>query len=142
VKRYQADCQYCSKNEILTGIMIEICRLDVSTLYLMRDQTHPGRCVVALGEHETELFGLDDDTLCRFTRDAARAAAAVQRVFRADKINYAIYGDLVPHLHYHIVPKQRGGESWGGPFELSPAEKKLLSEDGYRERMAAIREQL
>jgi ATP adenylyltransferase len=142
MKRYQADCQYCSKNEVLAGIMIEICRLEVSTLYLMRDQTHPGRCVVALDEHETELFGLEDDTLRRFSKDTARAAAAVQRAFPADKFNYAIYGDLVPHLHYHIVPKHRGGKGWGGPFELSPAEKTLLSEDGYRERMAAIRERL
>ena len=126
------DCQYCTKDRRLTEIMIEICPLQVSTLFLFREQTHRGRCVVALNAHQTELFRLDDETLCAFSRDTARAAAAVQRAFEPDKINYAIYGDLVPHLHYHIVPKYRDGVSWGKPFELNPPDKTLLGDEGYQ----------
>ena len=126
------DCQYCAKDRRLTEIMIEICPLQVSTLFLFREQTHRGRCVVALNAHQTELFRLDDETLCAFSRDTARAAAAVQRAFEPDKINYAVYGDLVPHLHYHIVPKYRDGACWGKPFELNPSDKTLLGDDGYQ----------
>ena len=126
------DCQYCTKDRRLTEIMIEICPLQVSTLYLFREQTHRGRCVVALNAHQTELFGLDDETLCAFSRDTARAAAAVQRAFGPDKINYAVYGDLVPHLHYHIVPKYRDGACWGKPFEVNPPDKTLLGDEGYQ----------
>ncbi|HEX7511888.1 MAG TPA: HIT domain-containing protein [Candidatus Methylomirabilis sp.] len=126
------DCQYCTKDRRLTEIMIEICPLQVSTLFLFREQTHRGRCVVALNAHQTELFRLDDETLCAFSRDTARAAAAVQRAFDPDKINYAVYGDLVPHLHYHIVPKYRDGACWGKPFELNPQDKTLLGDEGYQ----------
>jgi diadenosine tetraphosphate (Ap4A) HIT family hydrolase len=126
------DCQYCTKDRRLTEIMIEIFPLQVSTLYLFREQTHRGRCVVALNEHQTELFRLDDETLCAFSRDTARAASAVQRAFNPDKINYAVYGDLVPHLHYHIVPKYRDGACWGKPFELNPPDKTLLGDEGYQ----------
>jgi len=79
-------------------------------------------------ERETVLFaqGLIQDRL----GDTARAAAAVQRAFDPDKINYAVYGDLVPHLHYHIVPKYRDGACWGKPFELNPPDKTLLGDEG------------
>jgi diadenosine tetraphosphate (Ap4A) HIT family hydrolase len=136
------DCQYCAKDRRLTEIMIEICSLQVSILYLFRDQTHRGRCIVALNAHQTELFRLDDETLCAFSRDTARAAAAVQRAFDPGKINYAVYGDLVPHLHYHIVPKYRDGVCWGKPFELNPSEKKILSAEAYGEITQAIKKNL
>ena len=132
------DCFYCARDERLTKILIEICRLEASTLYLFREQTYRGRCVVALDAHETELFHLDRDTLQRFTRDVARAAAALQRAFEPDKINYAIYGDLAPHLHFHVVPKYRAGEGWGEPFALHPPAQQYLPEDDYRPIIAAI----
>jgi diadenosine tetraphosphate (Ap4A) HIT family hydrolase len=132
------DCFYCARDERLTRILIEICRLEASTLYLFREQTYRGRCVVALDAHATELFQLDRDTLQRFTRDVARAAAALQRAFGPDKINYAIYGDLAPHLHYHVVPKYRGGAGWGEPFALHPPAQQYLTEDDYGQIIAAI----
>jgi diadenosine tetraphosphate (Ap4A) HIT family hydrolase len=139
---HQGSCQYCTKDERLSGVLIEICGLQVSTLYLFREQTYRGRCVVALNAHETELFKLEDETLIRFSRDVARAARAVQGAFQPDKINYAIYGDLVPHLHYHIVPKYQDGDSWGKPFEINPAAQKHLSLEGYAGVIRAIQEGL
>jgi len=132
------DCSYCARDARLTKILIEVCRLEVSTLYLFREQTYRGRCVIALDAHETELFQLDPAALWHFTRDVARAAAALRRAFGPDKINYAIYGDLAPHLHYHVVPKYRGGPSWGEPFALHPPAQQYLSEDGYRQIIGAI----
>jgi len=57
---------------------------------------------------------------------------------RLSKINYAIYGDLVPHLHYHVVPKYRGGPNWGEPFALQPPAQRYLTEEGYSEVIGAI----
>jgi diadenosine tetraphosphate (Ap4A) HIT family hydrolase len=137
-----SDCSYCARGERLSSNLIEIGRLETSTLYLFREQTYRGRCVVALNAHETELFRLDPDTLGRFSRDVSRAAAALQGAFAPEKINYAIYGDLAPHLHFHVVPKYRNGQDWGEPFVLHPLEKQYLSEEGYREVIAAIKEHL
>jgi diadenosine tetraphosphate (Ap4A) HIT family hydrolase len=136
------DCFYCARDERLSKILIEICRLEASTLYLFREQTYRGRCVVALDAHETELFHLERDTLQRFSRDVARAAAALQRAFGPNKINYAIYGDLVPHLHFHVVPKYRDGQGWGEPFALHPPAQRYLSKEGYGEIIGAIKEHL
>ena len=45
-----------------------------------------------------------------------RLAEAIARYAKADKINYAIYGDIVSHFHVHVVPKTKDGLQWGGPF--------------------------
>ena len=132
------DCFYCARDGRLKTILIEICRLETSTLYLFREQTYRGRCVVALDAHETELFHLNPDTLQRFTRDVARTAAALQHAFGPDKINYAVYGDLAPHLHYHVVPKYQGGPSWGEPFALHPSTQRHLADEEYPKIVEAI----
>ena len=43
---YDENCFYCSKNEYLDNLMIKICDLEVSTLYLFKEQTYEGRCNV------------------------------------------------------------------------------------------------
>ena len=137
---HREDCLYCAKGERLFSILIEICKLETSTLFLFREQTYRGRCVVALDAHETELFRLDRETLSTFSRDVAKTAAALQQAFGPSKINYAIYGDLVSHLHAHVVPKYRNGHNWGEPFAVLPSPEKYLSEEGYREVIATIKE--
>ena len=48
------DCLYCRKDQRLHDLMIEIGTLQVSTLYLFKEQTHRGRCVVTYHEHINE----------------------------------------------------------------------------------------
>jgi len=136
------DCLYCRKDQRLLDLMIEIAPLGVSTLYLFREQTHRGRCVVAYRAHVNELFELPDAELTAFTRDVARAAKAIQEACAPNKINYGAYSDKLPHLHMHLVPKYEGGANWGAPFEMMPANKKLLTDAEYAALVVAIRAKL
>jgi ATP adenylyltransferase len=136
------DCQYCRKDQRLHDLMIEIGPLQASTLYLFREQTHRGRCVVAYRAHVNELFELTDAELALFMQDVARAARAIKAVFNPNKINYGAYSDKLPHLHLHLVPKYEGGAAWGAPFEMMPAQKVWASEADYAERIAAIKRAL
>ncbi len=135
------NCFYCMKDERLYNLMIEIGQLGVSTLYLFKEQTHRGRCVVAYNRHETELFKLSTEEMNAFMADVARAAAAIYKAFSPGKMNYGAYGDKMPHLHMHLVPKYEGGENWGSTFEMNP-NKTHLSEEEYEEVISAIRSQL
>lgn len=135
-------CFYCTKDEHLAKRMIPICQLSVSTLYLNRDQTHKGRCIVALDEHHTELFHLTSEKLSQLMNDVSVAAKAIQSTCHADKINYAVFGDLVSHLHFHLVPKYRGGESWGEAFENSPATPHIWDEESYQVLISHIKQNL
>jgi diadenosine tetraphosphate (Ap4A) HIT family hydrolase len=65
------DCLYCRKDQRLNDLMIEIAPLGVSTLYLFKEQTYRGRCVVAYRDHVNELFELSDPELALFTKDVA-----------------------------------------------------------------------
>ncbi|MBA2937388.1 HIT family protein [Paenibacillus sp. CGMCC 1.16610] len=124
-------CNYCSKNEALNNLMIEIGQLRVSTLYLFKEQTYQGRCIVALNEHETEFFHLSQEKQDAYMRDVAQVAAAIEKAFQPDKINYGAFGDTMPHVHFHIVPKYKDGYTWGKMFEMNPAANLLLTEEQY-----------
>lgn len=136
------DCQYCRKDQRLHDLMIEIAQLNASTLYLFREQTHRGRCVVAYRAHVNELFELSDAERNLFMKDVADAARAIKSVVGANKINYGAYSDKLPHLHMHLVPKFEGGASWGAPFEMMPAAKKHLSDAENATLIAAIKKAL
>lgn len=136
------DCFYCRKDQRLHDLMIEVASLSASTLYLFKEQTHRGRCVVAYRAHVNELFELSDEERNAFMKDVADAARAIKTAFGAKKINYGAYSDKLPHLHMHLVPKYEGGVSWGTTFEMMPANKQLLDEAGYAEVIAAIKRAL
>ncbi len=136
------DCLYCREDQRLQDLMIEVAPLAASTLYLFKEQTHRGRCVVAYRAHVNELFELPDDELTLFMRDVARAAKAIKTAFAPGKVNYGAYSDKLPHLHMHLVPKYEGGAAWGAPFEMMPANKTLLRDEEYNALIAALRKHL
>ena len=139
---FDNDCFYCVKDARLTNLMIEICKLEASTLYLFKEQTYKGRCVVAYNGHKSEIFDLDDEQRALYMKDVARVAGAISKAFSADKINYGAYADTMTHLHYHIVPKYKNGPSFGGTFEMMPKDKVLLKDDEYNELIKKIKENL
>ena len=122
--------------------MIEIAPLRVSTLFLFKEQTYRGRCVVAYRDHVNELFDLPDTEVALFMQDVARAAKAIKTSMGAAKINYGAYSDKLPHLHMHLVPKYQDGPTWGSTFAMMPDPKLLLSAAEYAELSKKIREQL
>ena len=52
------DCLYCQNNETLHNLMIEIAPLSVSRVFLFKEQTYRGRCLVAYKDHVNDLFEL------------------------------------------------------------------------------------
>jgi diadenosine tetraphosphate (Ap4A) HIT family hydrolase len=133
------DCQYCRKDQRLHDLMIEIAPMKVSMLYLFKEQTYRGRCIVAYRGHVNELFELTDPELTLFMQDVAHAAKAMKAAFSPAKINYGAYSDKLPHLHMHLVPKYQDGPSWGAPFTMMPEPKQLLSEADYAAMIAKIK---
>jgi len=135
-------CFYCEKDHRLYDLMIEICPLEVSTLYLFKEQTYRGRCIVTYKGHVNELFELQEKELELYMKDVAKAATAMKKAFSPNKINYGAYSDKLPHLHFHLVPKYQDGPSWGSTFEMMPAKKVLLSDAEYSEIVDRIKQNL
>ena len=55
------DCLYCQNNQTLHELMIEIAPLSVSRLFLFKEQTYRGRCLVAYKDHVHDLNMLSDE---------------------------------------------------------------------------------
>ena len=68
------NCGYCMKNELLDPFGIFICELDASVVVLFKEQSHPGRCIVAFKDHKSELTELTDDERNAFFADVSRVA--------------------------------------------------------------------
>jgi len=130
------DCFYCEEGEKRKSLMIEICKLKYSTVYLNRNQTHKGRLVVKFSLHKTEFFQLTEEERDGFFAEMALASKAVFELYHPAKLNYATYGDTVPHVHMHVVPKYENSPDWGVPFSDEP--KTLLSEEEYTEMISCI----
>lgn len=138
---FNNDCFYCVKDSRLEDIMIKICDLEASTLYLFKEQTYKGRCLVAHKNHVSEICDLTDEERDAFMKDVARAAKAMHLAFNPAKVNYGAYGDTMPHLHFHLVPKYEGGPDFGGIFQMNPREVYLTDEE-YNELIAKVKENL
>ncbi len=134
-------CFYCTKEAPLYDLMIEICELSVSKLFLFREQTYYGRCNVVLKEHLGDLHTLDEELRNAFFKDVAQAANAMAKVFSPDKINYGAYADKMQHFHMHLVPKYEGKEGFGGVFEMNP-QKTYLTGEEYAEMIKKLKENL
>lgn len=131
------NCLYCENKEALDALMIKIADLKVSTLYLFREQTHPGRCVVAYKDHIGQQFEIPEQDWLVFMQDVRRVALALDRAFHPDKINFGAYSDTLKHAHWHIVPKYMDGPEWGGTFEMNPKQT-YLDDAEYARRIALI----
>ncbi len=102
-------CGYCTRNqELLDGFGIYVCDLEASVLVLFKEQSHPGRCIVACKEHASEMVDLTDAERNAFFADVNRVAKALHAAFHPDKINYGAYGDTSGHMHFHLVPNGVG----------------------------------
>lgn len=135
------ECLYCTNNETLHNLMIEICHLRVSRLFLFKEQTYRGRCLVSYDQHVNDLNELNDQQRNDFMTDVAQATRAMQKAFNPEKINYGAYSDKLSHLHFHLAPKYVDGPDYGGIFQMNPG-KVYLSDAEYQELIDAIKANL
>ena len=80
MKSDPSQCLYCTNNDTLHDLMIEIAPLSVSRAFLFKEQTYRGRCLVAYKDHVNDLNELSDEDRNAFRRrpGSTRDAESVQ----------------------------------------------------------------
>ena len=101
-------------------------------MYVFKEQSHPGRLILAHEKHISEMIELTDQERNAFLPMWQRRLGRSIRYLSPTKVNYGAYGDTGCHLHMHLVPKYEGGAEWGGVFEMNPG-KVLLTDKEYEE---------
>ncbi len=72
------------------------------------DPDYPGFLRVVWNAHVREMSDLDAAQRSRLMHAVLLAEQALRTHLAPDKINLASLGNVVPHLHWHVVPRYRG----------------------------------
>ena len=139
-------CPFCQPREVDDGFNIHIKDLGVSSLYLDRNQLHLGYSVLIFKKrHVTGIELLTDEEYDAFMDDLKISARALNEAFKPDHMNYATLGNVIPHLHYHLIPRYKDDPRWGAPVwtsHLQDMKKKELSPEQYQDMIIRVRERL
>lgn len=103
-----------------------------------------GWCVLLLKGHREHLSELGLERQCLIFADVARMAAAVKAVVQPRRINYECLGNVVPHIHWHVIPRHEDDPEPRAPVWGWSAERLRgnMSEAERAELVHAIREAL
>ena len=118
---------------------LRIVAFEHSYAVLNRDQFFPGYTLLFTRRHVTELFHLDRSVRSELMEEVSSVAAALHAVFQPDKINYELLGNMVPHIHWHLVPRFSCDPLWPRPIWAEHHEERLLTAEEYRQRTESIR---
>ena len=95
--------------------------LSVSSLYLAKNQTYRGQCSLIFDlRHAARPDQLTLAEWTAFCTDLFVAQNAVVAVTTPDHINIESLGNVVPHLHWHIIPRYVDDPRWGMPIWVTP----------------------
>ena len=118
------NCAYCGNEESLAAFGVFACSLDYSNLYVFKEQSHPGRCIVAYKDHVDDFTDLTDEERNGFFADINKVSVCLKNLYKPTKVNYGMYNDKGHHLHCHLVPKYENDPfEFGTTFEMNPKRK-------------------
>ncbi len=79
------------------------------------DPHYPGFCRVIWNAHVREMSDLEADARNRLMHAVFAVETVIRQLFRPDKINLASFGNVVPHVHWHIIPRWRDDRHFPEP---------------------------
>ena len=72
---------------------------------LIGDADHPAYCRVILNAHRKDMTDLKEAERVRLMKTVFVVERVLRDLLAPDKINLASFGNMVPHLHWHIIPR-------------------------------------
>ncbi|MGI4720444.1 MAG: HIT family protein [Janthinobacterium lividum] len=91
----------------------ELCELSAPTVWqgekfsviVVDDANYPGFCRVILRDHVREMSDLSNEDRLLVNEAVYQVELAVREVMQPLKVNVASLGNVVPHLHWHVIPR-------------------------------------
>jgi diadenosine tetraphosphate (Ap4A) HIT family hydrolase len=95
---------------------------------------YPGFCRVIWNSHVREMTDLDPAARLSLMNVVFAVERVVRDLFAPDKINLASFGNMTPHLHWHIIPRwaddRHFPEPVWGKVQRDPQQPRTLISDG------------
>jgi len=106
--------------------------LPLCRVLLMNDALYPWLILVPQREAIAELFQLSRIDQQQLLEEISSISSALAGHFRADKMNVAALGNVVPQLHLHVIVRYRGDAAWPRPvwgvLPAQPYTEELLAQ--------------
>lgn len=111
----KTDCQICDSLPTINSDIHFVKELETGYV-LLRDNNHlDGYVLFICRTHHEELHELPEKFKHLYLTEMSYVAAAVFKAFNPAKLNYALLGNKIAHLHWHIIPRYIND-----PFKLQP----------------------
>jgi diadenosine tetraphosphate (Ap4A) HIT family hydrolase len=105
-----AGCELCDTPG--GEIIVQLAELRV---VLVDDTLYPGFCRVIHNRHIIEMTDLPPAGSSQMMMSVCKVEQAIRDVMAPDKINLASFGNAVPHLHWHVIPRWRNDAHFPQP---------------------------
>jgi diadenosine tetraphosphate (Ap4A) HIT family hydrolase len=133
-------CTMCISREVDdNGYGIRFLRGRYADVFLRRLGSVRGYAIAIWNrDHIAEPTQLPHDHAAGFWLETLQAGLAIEHHFQPIKMNYLTMGNVVPHLHTHIVPRYSTDPSPGGPVPVALLENGRQEEGQLRADVAAM----
>ena len=98
---------------------------DECRVILMNDPDLPGFCRVIWNDHVAEMSDLTYGEREHLMTLVFAVEEAIRHVMHPDKVNLAALGNMVPHIHWHVIPRYKNdaffpGSAWSARIQAVP----------------------
>ncbi len=91
-------------------------RDDKYRIVLVDDERYPGFCRVIWNAHAREMTDLPSADRAILIAAVWQVEEAVREVMQPHKVNVASLGNVVPHLHWHVIPRYENDAHFPNPI--------------------------
>ncbi len=120
-----------------------VAELPSGRVHLQDDADYRGYCILVFRRHAVELYDLTAEERAQWIEDLARISQAIAQICQPAKLNLSMLGNLVPHLHCHLMPRYPTDPEWGHPPAYRPpAERRHLAPEEYARLKVALQSAL
>lgn len=107
------------------------------------DPDYPGFCRVILNRHAREMTDLPAAEQQQLMRIVFAVETVVRRLYHPDKINLASFGNLTPHIHWHIIPRWENDRHfphpvWGTPQRVNTPPRTTVDRRQLNSELVAV----
>ena len=138
------NCVLC-KDELKPEEGQLIWRGDDCRIILVNDPELPGFCRVIWNQHVAEMTDFTYGEREHLMTLVFAVEEAVRDVMHPDKMNVAALGNMIPHIHWHVIPRYKDdaffpGSAWSNKINKTSAPALEARMQKAKDLPAAIRE--
>ena len=93
-----------------------ILKNDLFRIVWVDDLSYPGYVRLILNKHVKEMSDLSEDEASKIFTTLMKIEKIILELYQPDKINLASLGNLVPHVHWHIIPRYKNDLHFPNPI--------------------------